>query len=227
MQKQRLSRIRRSDETVFFRSERFDVEYRQFRAGLATEDADECLDPAVGVNGGLKIRIERCKRAALNANHVAGIEVPDDPATARAAPSSRFVASTAKRQRREFDQRNQQIRSGAHLPWLAHLARIYFALYRDVERGRYRHRCVGRASPRSCSQATAVRVHDLAAARQRSGSSASADRCRRGTTSTPTSVNSAAITRPAAIMPDGLLTTERSSPLRMTASAAAAANRPR
>jgi predicted NACHT family NTPase len=37
-------------------------------------------------------------------------------------------------QRQEFDQDIQQIRTGAHLGWLTHLARIYFALYNDVDR---------------------------------------------------------------------------------------------
>jgi predicted NACHT family NTPase len=39
-----------------------------------------------------------------------------------------------ERQQQEFDQDMQQIRIGAHLSWLTHLARIYFALYSDVER---------------------------------------------------------------------------------------------
>jgi predicted NACHT family NTPase len=38
------------------------------------------------------------------------------------------------RQRQEFDQNIQQIRAGAHLGWLTHLARIYFALFSDVDR---------------------------------------------------------------------------------------------
>jgi predicted NACHT family NTPase len=42
---------------------------------------------------------------------------------------------SCERQRQEFDRDIQQIRIGAHLSWLTHLARIYFALYSDVERG--------------------------------------------------------------------------------------------
>jgi predicted NACHT family NTPase len=38
------------------------------------------------------------------------------------------------RQHQEFDQDIEAIRSGRHLGWLAHLARIYFALYSDTER---------------------------------------------------------------------------------------------
>ncbi len=40
-----------------------------------------------------------------------------------------------ERQRQDFDRDIQQIRAGAHPGWLRHLARIYFAFYRDVERG--------------------------------------------------------------------------------------------
>jgi predicted NACHT family NTPase len=39
-----------------------------------------------------------------------------------------------ERQRQEFDQDIQQIRSGARLDWLTHLARIYFAIYTEVDR---------------------------------------------------------------------------------------------
>jgi predicted NACHT family NTPase len=37
-------------------------------------------------------------------------------------------------QRQQFDQDAEQIRSGAHIGWMQHLARIYFALYDDVDR---------------------------------------------------------------------------------------------
>lgn len=39
-----------------------------------------------------------------------------------------------ERQAQDFDRDIQQIRSGKHLGWLAHIARVYFGLYRDVER---------------------------------------------------------------------------------------------
>jgi hypothetical protein len=39
-----------------------------------------------------------------------------------------------ERQQQEFDQDADQIRSGMHISWLAHLARIYFALYSDTDR---------------------------------------------------------------------------------------------
>ena len=39
-----------------------------------------------------------------------------------------------ERQRQEFDEDIELIRAGAHLGWLSHLARIYFALYSDVDR---------------------------------------------------------------------------------------------
>ena len=38
------------------------------------------------------------------------------------------------RQQQAFDQNIEQIRSGAHLGWLQHLALIYFAIYRDTDR---------------------------------------------------------------------------------------------
>jgi predicted NACHT family NTPase len=39
-----------------------------------------------------------------------------------------------EQQRRQFDQDAEQIRSGTHIGWMQHLARIYFALYNDVDR---------------------------------------------------------------------------------------------
>lgn len=44
------------------------------------------------------------------------------------------VEDSRERQREEFDQNIQQIRTGAHLGWLIHLAHIYFALYSEVDR---------------------------------------------------------------------------------------------
>ncbi|TIO08398.1 MAG: hypothetical protein E5X89_29560 [Mesorhizobium sp.] len=51
--------------------------------------------------------------------------------------SSRDVKAedSRERQQQDFDRDIQQIRSGEHLGWLAHIARVYFGLYGDVERG--------------------------------------------------------------------------------------------
>ena len=51
--------------------------------------------------------------------------------------SSRVEESEAgrARQHQEFDQNIEQIRRGGHVGWLGHLARIYFALYSDTDRG--------------------------------------------------------------------------------------------
>jgi predicted NACHT family NTPase len=39
-----------------------------------------------------------------------------------------------ERQRREFAQQIDQIRSGAHVGWIGHIAQLYFGLYRDSDR---------------------------------------------------------------------------------------------
>ncbi len=48
---------------------------------------------------------------------------------------SRVIDRTDNRegQRHEFDSAIEQIRTGSHLGWATHIARIYFALYRDVD----------------------------------------------------------------------------------------------
>jgi predicted NACHT family NTPase len=46
--------------------------------------------------------------------------------------SGRTNEDNRERQLQEFDQNIQQIRAGSHVGWLIHLARIYFAIYSDV-----------------------------------------------------------------------------------------------
>jgi hypothetical protein len=50
--------------------------------------------------------------------------------------SSRAVdtKNSRERQRRQFDEKTQQIRNGIHSGWMQHLGRIYFALFSDVNR---------------------------------------------------------------------------------------------
>jgi hypothetical protein len=47
-----------------------------------------------------------------------------------------------ERQRREFAQQIDQIRSGTHIGWIAHIARIYFGLYADNDRALSPHESV-------------------------------------------------------------------------------------
>lgn len=55
--------------------------------------------------------------------------------------SSRSIDAVAnrERQRREFDEQIELIRSGRHIGWLRHLSLIYFAQYSDVDRGSTPH----------------------------------------------------------------------------------------
>jgi predicted NACHT family NTPase len=57
-------------------------------------------------------------------------------ATISNLPPNYFSGRTTdnrERQLQEFDQNIQQIRAGSHFGWLIHLARIYFAIYSDVD----------------------------------------------------------------------------------------------
>jgi hypothetical protein len=76
------------------------------------------------------------------ADREAGLVGPRTAATVSNLPENYFAARRGRavraednreQQRQEFDRDVQQIRSGGRLAWLPHLARIYFAIYTDVD----------------------------------------------------------------------------------------------
>ncbi len=79
----------------------------------------------------------------LRADNDAALRAARDAAVVTMLPANSYTGRSGRaaqnqdsraRQQQEFDQNIEQVRSGAHLGWLNHLAFIYFALYSDTDR---------------------------------------------------------------------------------------------
>lgn len=76
------------------------------------------------------------------ADYEPGLEAAREAAVVTRLPDNYFAGRSGRapkidhrsKQQQDFDREVSRIRSGMHLGWLSHLARLYFALYSDVDR---------------------------------------------------------------------------------------------